>query len=146
MEATFSNRLRTTFIVHAFVATLLGGALWLIPGRFLTLLGWVDEFVQLPESTMSVPGSTFVDPVITRLLGAALLALAYSSFQAWRAQSWEQVALLVKSETVFCALGVAAFLVVIINGDRELGWAVWLMLALLAGFMVAWGWAWSRKS
>jgi hypothetical protein len=41
---------------------------------------------------------------------------------------------------------VAAFLVVIINGDRELGWAVWLMLALLAGFMVAWGWAWSRKS
>jgi hypothetical protein len=93
-----------------------------------------------------VPGSTFVDPVITRLLGAALLALAYSSFQAWRAQSWEQVALLVKSETVFCALGVAAFLVVIINGDRELGWAVWLMLALLAGCAIAWGLAWSKKS
>jgi hypothetical protein len=55
MATSYSNRLRNTFIVHAFVATLLGGALWLIPGRFLTLLGWVDEFVQLPESTIACP-------------------------------------------------------------------------------------------
>ena len=67
--------------------------MWLIPGRTLTLFGWVGEFVQLPGSQVTIPGQTFVDPFISRLFGAALLALAFSSFLGWKAKRWEQVAI-----------------------------------------------------
>ena len=75
MEAPISKSLRVTFLVHLIVGLVLGAALLLIPGRTIILLGWVPEQVQLPQSELSVLGQTFVDPVITRVLGAALLAL-----------------------------------------------------------------------
>ncbi len=36
-----------TFLVHAIVALVFGAALWLVPGRFLTLVGWVQEWVKV---------------------------------------------------------------------------------------------------
>ena len=72
-----SKALKTTFLVHAIFAALGGGILLLIPGRFLLWLGWAP-----------------IDPIMSRLFGAALLALAWSSFQGWRAREWAQVFLI----------------------------------------------------
>jgi len=116
--------------------------MWVIPGRSLTLLGWVDEFVQLPGSDLSIPGQTFVDPLISRLLGSALLALALSSFLGWRAVRWEQVAIVVKQETAVCVLSVVAFLYVLARGLRPMPLIGWAVMILLLAFGLAWGFAW----
>ena len=144
MNEGISSRLRYTFLIHMIVSAIMGAALFLIPGRTLTLVGWVQEMVTLPESELAVPGGTFVDPLITRLLGAALLALAFASFQGWRAKSWGQVSLLVQMEAVFCVLGVAAFIVVTYTisrnpAGRVIPIAFWVDLVILAAFAVAWG-------
>ena len=82
-----SKSLRYTFLVHAVVALLFGAALLAAPGRTLGLFGWAP-----------------VDPLLSRVLGAALLALAWGSFRGFRAAERWQVALLVELEAVFCVL------------------------------------------
>ncbi len=144
MDAPISNSLRTTFLVHLIVALILGAALFLIPGRTLTLLGWVDEWVQLPESELSIPGGTFVDGVITRVLGAALLALGFASYLGWRASRREQVNLLVQVELVFCVLGIIAILIGLFTMGRAMPVIGWILAAILAVFAVAWGLALRR--
>ena len=52
-----SKGLRTAFLVHAVLTLILGLLLFLIPGRFLLLLGWHP-----------------IDAVASRLFGAVLLA------------------------------------------------------------------------
>jgi hypothetical protein len=59
------------------IALVFGATLWIVPGTTLRLLGWVEEMVPLPGTEVSIPGTTFVDDVLTRLLGAALLAFAF---------------------------------------------------------------------
>ncbi|NWG13061.1 MAG: hypothetical protein HXY20_05950 [Acidobacteria bacterium] len=152
MQGPISKCLRTTFLVHMIVAALLGIALWLVPGRTLALLGWVPEWVpisnipeiaKLPAAKRSIPGQTFVDPVLTRIIGAALLALAFSSYRGWRSASKDEVSVLVQMEAVFCVLGVIAFL----YGAWAMSQAVepramppigWALAVVLAGFAVSW--------
>lgn len=143
MEKTISNSLRTIFLVHMIISLVLGAALWLVPGRTLTFLGWIPETVELPELGVSTPGTTFVDNVITRLLGAALLALAFSSFRGWRAERWEQIALVVQLEFVFCAIALIGSLAgfYLRNEVPVFGWVV---AALLAIFTLLWGWVLRR--
>jgi hypothetical protein len=144
MDAPISNSLRVTFLVHTIVAVVIGAALWIIPGRILTFLGWVPEQVYIPQSDMSVPGSTFVDGVLIRVLGAALLALGYASFLGWRASRREQVNLLVQMEFVYCVLGTVAFLIGIFSMDRSVPVIGWVMTAILVIFSVVWGFALRR--
>jgi uncharacterized membrane protein len=139
MDKQISSRLRTTFLVHMIVSGILGAALWLVPGRTLLLLGCVEDFVLLPESDLSVPGTTFVDALITRLLGAALLALAFSSFQGWRAGQWGQVSRVVQLEAVFCMLGTLAFLATLILREHATPPLFWVLLVTLLAFTGAWG-------
>jgi hypothetical protein len=145
MTKEISSRLSITFFIHMIVSGILGAALWLIPGRTLSLLGWVEEMVLLPESELSVPGYTFVDPLITRLMGAALLALAFSSFQGWRSKSWSQVRLVVELETAFTFFGVVAFIAVLALGGRNIPPAFWALFGMMAAFMIAWGIALLRR-
>ncbi len=126
MDRTISTGLRTTFLVHAIVALVFGAALWLIPGRFLTLVGWVQESFIIDGTEITAPGTLFVDGVITRLLGAVLLALAFSSYQSWRTQEWVKVALVVQLEAVFCILSVLAGLVVVLFLPRRTAATFWL--------------------
>jgi hypothetical protein len=139
MDRTISAGLRTTFLVHAIVAVVFGAALWLVPGRFLTLVGWVQESFTIDGTEITAPGTLFVDGVITRLLGAVLLALAFSSYQGWRTQEWAKVALVVQLEAVFCLLSViAGLMVVLFLREDPLPLFGWLTLVLLAAFGAAW--------
>jgi hypothetical protein len=144
MERSISNSLRTIFLVHLIVTLIFGVALWLVPGRTLELLGWVPKMVQLPESELSVPGGTFVDGVLIRLLGAFLLAAAYSSFRGWRAERWEQVSIVVQMEFILCALGLIAVLAGLYLMDRSIPIIGWVIAILLAVFTLLWGWALRR--
>jgi hypothetical protein len=141
MDKPISGSLRTTFLVHMIIAAIFGAALWLVPGRTLTLVGWVPATFQLPGTDMTAPGTIFVNPGITRLLGAALLALAFSSYRGWRARQWGEVAFLVQLEALFCVLALVALLVpIVLSGISILqAWIWWVSVVILVGFIIAWG-------
>jgi hypothetical protein len=74
--------------------------------------------------------------VINRILGAALLALAWSSFRGWRATDKTQVAFLVEMETAFTVLGCVGVVRHLLIAHYPL--IVWIVLAVLALFAIAW--------
>jgi len=110
---------RILFLVHMVVAAVLGALLLVAPGRFLGWLGWAP-----------------VDPLLSRVLGAALLALAWSSFRGWRARQWAQVAVLLELEAAFTILGAIGLLRHLLIANYP--WMVWTLFAVLAAFAVAW--------
>jgi hypothetical protein len=121
-----SKSLRYTFLLHAVVALLFGAALFVAPGRFLGLFGWAP-----------------VDALLSRVLGAALLALGWGSYRGFRAAERGQVALLVELEAIFCVLAAAGL------ARQMLGyaypWYVWTMLGVYVLFAIAWVWALLKK-
>jgi hypothetical protein len=121
-----SRSLKVLFLVHAIMSTVLGVLLLVIPGRLLGLFGWAP-----------------IDPLISRLLGAALLALAWSSFRGWRATERRQVAILIEAEAVFCVLACAGLLRHLLVASYP--WYVWGTVVILAAFAIAWIVALVRK-
>ena len=115
-----SKALKTLFLVHAVVGIVAGALLLIIPGRFLEWLHWGAN----------------IDPIASRILGAALLALAWSSLFGWRATRRSQVAVLIQMETIFTVLACVGMLRHMYRGD----WvpAAWVMLGLFAAFAIAW--------
>ena len=114
-----SRSLRIIFLVHAVVSAMLGALLLALPGRFLGWFGWAP-----------------IDPIISRLLGAALLALAWGSYRGWRAAERAQVAILIELEAVFCvlaSLGMLRHLVV-----ASWPWYAWLLFAGFAAWAIVW--------
>ena len=80
--------LNHTFLIHTVVA--LGFAVtWLVvPGRWAAMVNW-EPF----------------DPAITRLFGAIVLALAVSSWLAYRAKTWEAVRIKTQLEVLLTTMG-----------------------------------------
>lgn len=114
-----SQALRIAFLIHAAVGCLLGIPLFLLPGRLLQWVGWKP-----------------IDPILSRVLGAALLALAWSSFRGSRATERSQLVILKEMEAVFTVLGCIALL-------RHLLFApypamVWIVFAIMLIFAVTW--------
>lgn len=114
-----SRSLRNTFLVHAVVAVLFGLPLLIAPGRFLDVFGWAP-----------------IDPIMSRLVGAALLALGWGSFRGWRAATRSDVEILLQVEVIFTVLSVLAILRHVTGGSWP--WYVWTMLLTFAAFAVAW--------
>jgi hypothetical protein len=114
-----SKALKTTFLVHAVVAAVAGILLFLIPGRFLLFLGWAP-----------------IDPIASRLLGAATLALGWSSFRGWQASEWAEVVVLVEMEAVFTVLACIGLLRHLLFASYPL--VPWLVFVIYLIFAVAW--------
>jgi len=114
-----SKALKATFLVHAVVSLLCGAPLLIAPGQMLTSLGWAP-----------------IDPLMSRLLGAALLALAWSSFRGWRATERAQVAILVEMEAVFSVLACVGLLRHLLVGAWPL--VPWLAMVIFLVFALAW--------
>lgn len=117
--------IKVLFLVHMVVAAVPGALLLIAPGRFLDWLGWAP-----------------VDPLLSRVLGAALLALAWSSFRGWRASGWSQVVVVIEMEVAFTLLGAIGLLRHLVIANYP--WMVWTLLAILAAFAVAWVVAWLK--
>lgn len=116
-----SRALRILFLVHAAVGIVVGGLLLIIPGRLLEWLQWGPA----------------IDPIVSRLLGAAILAFAWSSLYGWRATQRSQVSILIQMEAVFTVLACVGMLRHMYRGS---GWipAAWVSLGLFAAFAIAW--------
>ena len=121
-----STSTRVTFLVHAIVALIFGLPLLVMPGRVLDVLDWSP-----------------IDPILTRLLGAALLALAWSSFRGWRSESWSEVATIVEMEIVFTVLSVIAIVRHLVVSSYP--WYIWTILIVLVLFGIAWIVAFFKK-
>jgi hypothetical protein len=120
-----SKELKTAFLVHAVMTVITGALMLLIPGRFLTWIDWAP-----------------IDPIASRLLGAAMLALSWSSFRGWMSREWTQVALLVELEiafTVLACVGMGRHLFF----SRYPFWP-WFFFSLFAAWAVAWIVLWVR--
>ena len=118
--------LKGLFAIHTVVAFILGAPLLLAPGRFLALFDWAP-----------------IDPLITRLLGAALIALAWSSFQGFRATDRSQVITIIVMEIIFTGLSTIGWLRHLTKGAWPL--VVWLLFWLMVVFFLAWLIAYVQK-
>jgi len=114
-----SKALQTTFLVHTFAALILGLPLLILPGQFLKILGWAP-----------------IDPLISRLLGAALVSMAWGSFRGWRATERTQVRILLELDAVFTILGSIGLLRHLLSAPYPL--IAWITFFLLAIFAVLW--------
>jgi hypothetical protein len=114
-----SKGLKWLFLIHTVVAAIFGLALLLAPGQFLGAIGWAP-----------------VDPIASRLLGAALLALGWSSFRGWRATDRAEVAILVEMEAVFTVLCSVGLLRHLVRGGFP--FMVWAVFAIFFIFAIAW--------
>lgn len=114
-----SNSLKYTFLIHAIVALVYGALMLVVPGRFLGLFGWIP-----------------IDPLISRLLGAAMLAMAWSSFRGWQATERAQVNILIEMEVVFTVLGCLGLIRHLVLGGYP--YYVWLNFAVLLVFAIVW--------
>jgi hypothetical protein len=113
-----SKALKSTFMVHGIVAIVIGAPMLLAPGRFLGLFGWSP-----------------IDAILSRLLGAALLALGWSSLRGAGADDRTQ-RVLVEAELAFTVLGCVGLLRHLTSGWYP--WPVWLTFVILAAFAIAW--------
>ena len=109
--------LRYTFLAHGVVAVLCGAPLLLAPGRFLGWIGWGP-----------------IDPILSRLLGAALLALAWSSYRGATATD-SPLSGLIELEAVFTVLGCVGLLRHLIAARYPA--MVWITFAVFAVFAIA---------
>lgn len=128
-----SKTLKFTFLIHAVVGVLFGAPLLIIPGRFLWWIGW--------QAMLQGFGWQNTDPFMSRMMGAVLLALAWSSFRGWRATERAQVAILVETEVLFTVLGCVGLLRHLLPLALATGWypaIAWTVFAILAIFAIAW--------
>ncbi len=85
--------MKTTFLIHAILGTLFGLAYLLIPKKFGSFLNW-----------------QVMEPEAYRIVGAAILGFAASSWLAYSASAWEQVKIVVQMEIVWTILGTLVLL------------------------------------
>lgn len=116
-----SRRRRYAFLSHAVVAGAFGLTLFVVPDQIDLLVGWTPP-----------------DPVVNRVLGAALLALAWSSWRGSQAAHWHDVQALVEMEAVFTLLGSAGLLVDLLAAPGATPRFAWVLFAILVLYASAW--------
>ena len=126
MNTQLSQGLKTTFLIHFFVALLFG-------------LG----FLLIPNVLGNLYGLNVQEPEIYRLLGGAMLGFAISSWLSYKATAWESVRIVVVMEIVWAILGTLVMLYgLLFAGFPVLGW---LNAVILGAFAIAFGWFYFRK-
>lgn len=121
-----SKLLKNTFLVHAVLSGVLGLVLLTVPGRFLQMLGWGP-----------------IDPILSRVLGAALLALAWGDYRGWRGVDQAAQTLFVQMQLAFAALAGLGVLRHLLAARWPV--MVWLLFAGCVVFAALWGLALRRK-
>ena len=118
MEKQISPGLKTTFLVHVILGGIFGLIYLLIPEVWGDLINWPIQ-----------------EPAVYRLIGAATLGFATSSWLAYKETSWEKVKIVTQMEIVWTVLGTLVMLWgLIFAGLPPIGW---INAVILAGFAVA---------
>jgi hypothetical protein len=125
MDKQISSGLKTTFLIHFVVAGIFGLVLLLVPRMWGNLAGL-----------------EIVKTAIYRLVGAALLGFAASSWLAYKETVWERVRIVVQMEIVGSALG--ALVILWGLAFEGLPPLEWMNVMILAGFAIAFAFFYSR--
>jgi hypothetical protein len=126
MDTNISSGLRITFLAHFIVALIFGLAFLLLPGQTGSLYG-----MQIPQAD------------IYRLLGAALLGYAASSWLCYQESNWESVRIVVFTEILWTLLGTLVMLnALLLSGFPALGW---INALIFAAFCAAFSWFYFRR-
>jgi hypothetical protein len=126
MEKQIPYGLKITFLVHVIVAGIFGLV-----------------FLLIPEMFGGMMGAPIKEPSTFRLLGAALIAFAASSWFAYRETVWERVKIVVQMEIVWTILGVLATLWGLMF--EGLPTTDWMNVLILGAFAVAFIFFYSRR-
>ena len=126
MDEQIPYGLKITFLVHFVVAVVFGAG-----------------FLLIPEMLTGMLGARAMEPSTFRLVGAAMLAFAASSWLAYRQPVWEKVKIVVQIEIVWTVLGVLATLYGLIF--EGLPAADWMNVVILGAFAVAFIFFYSRR-
>ena len=116
---SINSLLKYTFLLHAVVAVVFGLPLLIIPGASLDLLGWTPQ-----------------DPLVSRMLGAAILGFGWSSIRGFISRDWSQVRIIVEAEAIFCTLAAVGLLRHLLISTYP--WYVWMIFILFFLFAVLW--------
>lgn len=112
----YPRGLQLTFLAHTVVALVFALTWLLVPARWASFVNW-EPF----------------DPAITRLFGAIVLALALSSWLAYRASTWEAVRIKTQLEVALTSLGaVTGLYEIFVGGAPTFMWAPAILLAVFA--------------
>jgi hypothetical protein len=103
------------FVLSALVT---GGPLLLVPEVLLPRLGWPS-----------------VDPVASRLFGAALVAIGWQSWRS-RGSGQEVYRALLALKVIWCSLGIVGLVAAIGAGAPQASWALLAVLLLLDGVWI----------
>lgn len=117
--------LRTWFVIHFVADIVFAIPLLVAPVWFLTLAGWEA-----------------VDPISSRLVGAALVGIGVESWIG-RNQNAEGFLTMLRLKVLWSATATLGILVSMLEGGPVLGWG---FLAIFAGFHVLWVYWYRRLS
>jgi hypothetical protein len=126
MEKQIPYGLKITFLVHVVMAGVFGLV-----------------FLLVPEMFGGMMGAPILEPSTFRLVGAALIAFAASSWFAYRETVWERVKIVVQMEIVWTILGVLATLYGLVYEGLPTG--DWMNVVILGAFAVAFIFFYSRR-
>ncbi len=116
MNDSISNGLKITFLLHALIAGLVG-----------------IQHLFFPRIWTDLAGMQIFETVTWRLLGAALIAFATSSWLSFRESEWSRVRIVVILEIVWSGLGAAVILWGILQeGLAPLEWVNVVLLLVFA--------------
>lgn len=126
MDQRISPGLKTTFLANAVIGGLVGLQHLLVPRVWTDLAG-----IEISET------------VTWRVIGAALIGFAVSSWLAYREEAWDRVRIVVLMQIVWSALGALVILWgILFEGLPPLEW---VNLVILAAFAVAFAVFGSRR-
>jgi hypothetical protein len=118
MEKHMASGLKTLFLVHFILALIFGLIYLLLPQPWGNLIGWPVR--EVPPY---------------RLIGAAMLGFAASSWLSYGAGAWEKVKIVVQMEIVWTVLGALVMLWGLLFAAVPV--FGWVNFVILAGFAAA---------
>lgn len=117
------NSLRTWFVIHFVVDMLTGVPLLLFPELVMPLLGW-----------------NTIDPISTRVVGAALMGIGIESYLG-RNASIEVFRAMLNLKVIWASSAILGIGLGIWMGGTKAGWA---FLGVFAVFLVVWIYYWRK--
>ena len=109
------------FAVHTVVALLFGLPLFITPRNTLNFFDWTPQ-----------------DPIMSRLLGVALIALAVASARSFKSGDKSLTKTVLEMDLTFCVLGAIGFARYAFFSSRSYPFIFWFLFGLLIVFSIAW--------
>lgn len=113
-----SKGLRNWFVIHFILDVLFGIPLILSPVPFLSLFGW-----------------STIDPIMARLVGAALMGIGIESLLGRNADTQAYQGML-NLKIIWSGAAIIGFILSILTGYQP--WGIWFLLVIFTVFNIIW--------